>query len=360
MRLTKLVNNQNRKIMKNLLVHFALLAVACLGAVSCSEKEEPEKPADEDPTPDVESVIVLDTNAVQTLSRPGTYSIGYTIESPVPDGEIEAVSPEPWVNTFVYDTVARTISFNVDQNMGGDREVGVSVIYSNAAEPALFTVKQPNPTKVLASELEDSFWKATICEFDRVETKFNEVNPEYHGELWSNCITAGEFADQYALDHNMANPDNPISPDDALGFEYVETDMLTTFYEVTIVNGEIDVTDGQKTPAGQAGVVRVYGKYEYDEDTGIMVVEDIANETYTREVTYEIKRDGDFVLFRCLKTWWPDYNAEYFGDQDRFGFVLSNYDGSKAYMPYGYLLYKLVPRIIVEEDPEEGSEEDLN
>lgn len=341
MQIAKFFDNQICIIMKKIVIYFALLSMVLAGAASCAKNEIIVEP----PVP---SVISMDTSVVDAMAKEGVYSIGYKIDTLVDGATIEAVSMETWVNSFVYDTVSSVISFTVDENTGDDREAVVSVIYSNAEEPAVFTVKQSNPFRIFAHELENSSWEADYCHFHRDSTIFNEVNPELQSELWNNRITAGEYADQYALDWNMANPDNLITSDSALSFEFTETPELSTFYHVYFYEGWVEISDGMVTPAGGANVLRVYGQYEYDEDTGILNVRDISNSLYERDVTYEIKRNGDKINFRNIYMWWPDYLAYYFGDNDRLGFVLPNYDGSRCFIPFGYLMYELSP--LVEED----------
>lgn len=315
----------------------ALLLISIL-ATSCEKGQQ---------GPSMNSVIHIDTHSIYVPAETRKYSVSYRIENPSPTGYVEAVNPDGWINSFSYESTddsTGVISFNVDEHIGtDDRETTVTVIHSNAKEPVSFSVKQANPSKVFASELENTSWKATFCRFDREMTIFNEVNPEIQSELWYIKITAGEYADQYAQDWNMANPDNLISPDDALAFEFTESPELTTFYNVRIYDGMIEISDGMTTPAGGGELLRVYGEYTYDENTGIMQIHDIGNQLYERDVTYLIKRNGDHLDFRCIYMWWPENMAYYFGESDRFGFVLPNYDGSRCFLPYGYLLYELVP-----------------
>lgn len=325
--------------MKSLIKTLVMLSMVLTVAVSCQEKE-PEI------VPTMDSEISLDTASIVVPASAGTYSISYRISSPAMGGDVEAICPDSWVNSFSYDAEndsTGVISFNVNENTGEDRTASVSVIYSNATQAATFTVEQANPYKVFASELNNTSWEATFCRFHRDSTIFNEVNPENQSELWYIKITAGEYADQYALDWNMANPDNLITAEDALSFEFTESVELTTFCHVRFYDGWVEVSDGMTTPAGGAELTRVYGEYKYDEDTGILEVHDVGNTLYEREVVYKIRREGDHITFRCTYMWWPDYMADYFDDNDRFGFVLPNYDGSRCFIPYGYLSYELIP-----------------
>lgn len=327
---------------------FATLSMIAILAVSC-QKEPVEGPS-------MNSGITVD-ESITVNAQAANHSVSFKLKSPVKGGKVEAINPDGWVNNFEYvfhSDSTGIISFNVDQNTeAGDRETTVTVTYTNATDPAVFTVIQANPSKVFAYELENSAWEATYCRFHRDSTIFNEVNPEIQSELWYIKITAGEYADQYAKDWNMANPDNLISPEDALAFEFTESPELTTFYNVRIYDGMIEISDGMTTPAGGGELLRVYGEYTYDENTGIMQIHDIGNELYERDVTYQIKRNGDHLDFRCIYMWWPDNLEYYFGDDDRFGFVLPNYDGSRCFMPFGYLLYELVPMTDESENTEE-------
>lgn len=325
--------------MKSLIKTLVMLSIGLTVAVSCQE-EEPEI------LPTMDSEVILDTANIVVPAAAGTYSIAYRIASPAVGGKVEAVCPDGWVNSFSYDAESDStgvISFNVDENTGDDRTASVSVIYTNAEQPAVFTVEQANPFKVFASEINNTSWQATYCRFHRDSTIFREANPEATSELWSNTITAGEFADQYALDWNMANPDNLITAEDALSFEFTESVELTTFYHVRFYDGWVEVSDGMTTPAGGAEVTRVWGEYTYDENTGIMQIHDVGNSLYEREVTYLLQRDGDHINFRCTYMWWPENLEYYFGYIDYFFGALPNYDGSRVFMPYGHLTYELVP-----------------
>ena len=178
-------------------------------------------------------------------------------------------------------------------------------------------------------DLENAVWTARICKFDREETIFQEVNPELQSELWSSYITAGEYADQYAHDWNMEHPDDLISSEDALGFEFTDPEAVNpemrTFFTVTFNDGCIEVVDGMETVAGGATVIRIAG----------------CNTLYDREVRIQFSKENEEMVYDVVYMWHPDYLTNYFGTSDRLGFVLANYDGSKCYIPHGKLRYYL-------------------
>ncbi len=315
--------------MKRFLVPFVLL----VGIFSCSKGTEE--------VPTMDSVIEIDPGIVEVEAAGGTYTVSYSITDPAEDGVIETpICTDGWCNQFDVSEPG-VISFNVDPNtVPGERRTEVTVLYSNAEEPAVFTVIQADPTKVLASDLDNTLWTAEVCEFDRDSTIFRLLT-EYN-ELSYQTITAGEFADQYAIDYNMANPDSPISPDDALGFQFIDTPEYRSYANVLFGGNQIEFVHGSSNPVGGVEVTDVSGPYVFDESTGIITVNDKSNTNYEREVTIHVSKDGDYLLFRIIKTWWPETIADYYGgDKPYLGFNVTNYNGTQAYCPYGYLLYRM-------------------
>lgn len=315
-----------------------------LTVAACSEKQETRTP----------SVISVGQTEFNVRTEGGTFTVTYSVASPV-EGEVpEAICPESWVGSWEYNTQDSTITFKVEPNSGNDRQTTVSVIYGDAQTPAEFTVYQSNPNKIFAEDLEGTAWTAMTCTFDRNETLFHGINPEYPSEFLFDfnlgeygeyvVITAGEFADRYAMDWNqdINNQDNLISANDVLVFDFSEVVQgVTCYYNVSFANGVLDIHDGQVTPVGSAKVQRILGKYTYDEATGLITVTDEANELYEREVVIQIRKDGEDMLLNVIETWWPDYLAEHIGYNDRFGFNLYNYDGTEIYLPAGELTYRL-------------------
>lgn len=288
--------------------------------------------------------IRFQTKSMAVPAAGGTFSIEYTVYGGVDDYEVEAVCPETWIGGWTYGD--GEITFNVDPNTGGSRQAVVNILCDGEEDGVSFTVIQADPTQISESELDNTVWMARICQFYRDETIFQEVNPEINSEIYSSYITAGEFADQYASDWNRDNPDNLITPDDAIYWEYTSPDAVNpeyvTYFTVRFQNGGIEVSYGMETVAGGAAVTNIAGKYDFDESTGIMTVADTLNQLYDREVIIQLTRDGDELVYEVLRTWNPGYLAEYFGCFDSFGMVLSNYNGTKCYKPHGRLEYHLI------------------
>lgn len=324
-------------------------SVCALMSTSCSEKESVSESAS----------IEMSLTTVKAAAEGGTYSVAYQITNSG-GGTVEAVSPDTWVNSWNY-SVDGVISFNVDPNIGADRQTTVTVLYADAI--ATFTVSQPDPKKLHEGDLENAWWTATVCDFDMSKTIFYYVNPESQGEFYYNpvtgrhYITAGEYATNYVNAYNVANPDaEPMSIDDALSFTFTESEEFTTFYNVGFYedDGEpyIVIEDGMITPGGAVSIVRANGKYTFDAETGTIVVEDTANTMYTREVTIHVERSGENLILQVTSMPWQDYMAGYLVHEDEglgqemmtadhFGFTLSNYGGTEAYAVYGSLVYTL-------------------
>ena len=303
--------------------------------VSCNEKMT------------LPSRIDMDSETVTVPAAGGRFAVAYRLSSSVGDKSIEAVCPYGWVNSFDYSTDG-IVSFNVEPNDGKkDRETRITVIHSDTS--VVFRIFQHNPGKVLPEELENARWTATRCDFDRTGTKFHALNPDIPSEFLSDpltgiykVITAESFAGIYARDWNNDHPDDMMLPEEALVFDFTdETYGIRNFYDVAFYEGEMAVSDGQVTASGATEVVRIEGDYTLDEETGLITVEDKSNSTYTRTVTIKIEKDGRYIRFKVLKTWWPDYLAEHDGDEDRFGFNISNYNATELYSPSGNLTYTL-------------------
>lgn len=293
------------------------------------------------------SRIDMDSETVTVPAAGGRFAVAYRLSSSVGDKSIEAVCPYGWVNSFDYSTDG-IVSFNVEPNDGEkDRETRITVIHSDTS--VVFRIFQHNPGKVLPEELENARWTATRCDFERTGTKFHALNPDIPSEFLSDpltgiykVITAESFAGIYARDWNNDHPDDMMLPEEALVFDFTdETYGIRNFYDVAFYKGEMAVSNGQVTASGATEVVRIEGDYTLDEETGLITVEDKSNSTYTRTVTIKIEKDGRYIRFKVLKTWWPDYLAEHYGDEDRFGFNISNYNATELYSPSGNLTYTL-------------------
>lgn len=318
-------------IMKRLIFLFAVVILAV--SVSCER--------DSGSSSDV--AVSISPNTLTVPSAGGTFSISYLFDENQ-NVELEPVCGETWIGGWDF-SVDGVLTFQVDTNRGGARTAVVHLVSDRLAEDVFFTVEQGDASKVYMYDLENAVWTARICKFDREETIFQEVNPEVQSELWSSYITAGEYADQYAQDWNLDHPDDLISSEDALGFEFTDPEAVNpemrTFFTVTFNDGCIEVVDGMETVAGAATVIRIAGKFTFDEETGIMTVADTCNTLYDREVRIQFSKENEEMVYDVVYMWHPDYLTDYFGTSDRLGFVLANYDGSKCYIPHGKLRYYL-------------------
>lgn len=318
---------------------FMLAVAMILGmAVSCTEPTEDSSTSDE-----VNIIIIQETLNVPASG--GEFSVDYSV---IGGGTVspEAVSQDSWIGGWDYST-AGSIGFTVEENTtSSERQTVVTVVCAGMETPVTFTVIQADPSRVTAEELHNTRWTARICQFDRDSTLFQEVNPESHGEIFSSYITAGEFADQYAADWNRANPNDMITPEDAICFQYTDTTTAgetgtATYFNITFNEGYFESEYGQQTPVGGVNVICNSGYYTYDEATGLLTIQDVSSTLYTREVVGKITRENGELVYRVIKTWWPDYLSVYFGSSDMFGFNISNYDGSECYKPHGKLVYYL-------------------
>lgn len=286
--------------------------------------------------------ITLSSENVVALASGGQYSVEYSFTGDTIS--IEAVSPEAWVNNIDY-SQAGVISFNVDENTGSEsRSTVVTIISPDMDGSVTFTVSQYDPSYIDITELLNTRWTARICQFDREKTFFQILTEIL--EITSQYITAGEYAEQYAADWNAANPDNLLSADDFMAFQYTDSASAgaagtITYFNLTFGENTIEVADGMIAPSGGVGVIRAMGEFTFDSETGIITIEDESNVNYNRTITAQLGRENGELTYEVLVTWWPDYIAYYFGSRDQFGFNLDNYDGTEFYKPYGSLKYYL-------------------
>lgn len=319
--------------------YFVCAAALAFMFVSCDKVENEEGTGNGDGNT---LSITLSSQNVEVPASGGQYSVEYEfVGDPI---SIEAVCPEAWVNGLDYSQTG-IISFNVDANtVNESREAVVTIISPDAEGSATFTVTQQDPSHIELSELLNSRWTARICQFDREKTFFQILTETL--EITSQYITAGEYAEQYATDWNAANPDNILSAEDFLYFQYTDsatagTTGTMTYFNVTFGETIVEVEDGMMTPAGGARVVRATGEFSYDPETKILTIEDVGNENYTRDVVVQLGRENGELTYEVIKTWWPDYLQYYFGSKDQFGFNLNNYDVTEFYKPHGSLKYYL-------------------
>ena len=281
--------------MKRLIFLFAVVILAV--SVSCER--------DSGSSSDV--AVSISPNTLTVPSAGGTFSIKYLVDGNQ-NVELEPVCGETWIGGWDF-SVDSVLTFQVDTNRGGARTAVVHLVSDRLAEDVFFTVEQGDASKVYMYD------------------------------------TAGEYADQYAHDWNMEHPDDLISSEDALGFEFTDPEAVNpemrTFFTVTFNDGCIEVVDGMETVAGGATVIRIAGKFTFDEETGIMTVSDTCNTLYDREVRIQFSKENEEIVYDVIYMWHPDYLSDYFGTSDRLGFVLANYDGSKCYIPHGKLRYYL-------------------
>lgn len=317
----------------------AALLIPFSAVVSCTE--------DNNLAASSSSVIVIEDSVLTVLAGGGSQSVSYSIESPAKGLEIQPICPEIWVNGFNVDA-ENILSFNVDRNEGGYREAVITVMYGKA-ESKTIKVRQYSAQAVLLSELEGKSFTATYCHWDRTQTIMYNCNPENPGEISVvDPITAGEFAENYARDFNMANPDSMATMEDFLLwlFQVDTVANVGTYFDVDFAAGNnITVHYGNVAPAGSVDVIQFTGEFTYDEATGIMNVLDIGNTTFPdgKEVTLQFSRDGNDILYECLNTGWPEtsVNYYYFQSYDSFGFTIYDYNEEKVYRPWKKLVYRL-------------------
>ncbi len=316
----------------SLLVAAVTFAVA-FAAVSCSK----EGTTGDDPQ-DTGSVLTVSPTEVSVSGAGGTYSVDYIVTGSA-TGYIETIADDSWVHSFSVDESAGTISFVVEANTDeASRQTQVTVLYSEAENAAVFTVVQDtyDPAKVLLSDFQDSSWSAYMVEFDKEETyaMYVGIESKYPTGI---SITAWEFAQEYAEQWNVLNPYNPISPEDAMSFEFsAESNAYCS-----IVFGGERITLNEGYIVGTS-ILRMNGEFEFDESTGIMTVYDTANSLYNREEQILLTKDGDDLLFRVLYvSSWGDIMTEYYGTNWYLSFNFYNPYATSLYSIWGYLQYRL-------------------
>lgn len=343
-------------IMKKATFYLPVILMSVIMMASCSKKEIPV------------TAFELDSATIVVPAQGGQYSVAYqspSISNAVP----EAICPESWVNSFDY-SVNGVISFSVNPNEGDqDRSVNVTVLYGD--DVATFTISQHNSKKVLASELENSFFTARFCDFDPDRTRFYYMNPNDIGEFYFNpvtqsrYITARQYASAYAAAYNNTYPDSPISTEYALQWEYIEptqdNGMTGTFYDVRFYEeggeAKVSISDGTYAPAGNIEVIRVAGTYTYDEATGTITVNDTSNELVEnhRTVTIHIERSGDQYKWQITDIPQQEVLADYLEPEDmnqpQLGLTVPNFNSTEFYTVVGNLVITLeyMGETIVEE-----------
>lgn len=307
-----------------LLITSALFA---LTVVSCYKDDGTTTVETGDP------VLVVHSSEVTASASGGTYSVLYAVQYPTSTGYIEyPVSGAEWVHSFSVDEVTGEIFFTVDANTGEEtRETQVTVLYSDAADPAVFTVVQYESGKVALRDLMHTGWEATFLEFDKEETIFTVASESNYPT--NITITAWEFAQKYAEQWNKLYPYDLIDPEYAMSFEFVDGSHHT----VTIGENNIDVWQGNST----ISTLIVSGTFEFDEDTGIMTVDDRANNLYNRTTKILLTLDGDELLYRVVYTehYMQDW-IDAFGNDDYFRSLIADFEGTKYYLSR-YLQFRL-------------------
>ncbi|HIZ87244.1 MAG TPA: hypothetical protein IAC03_03675 [Candidatus Coprenecus pullistercoris] len=278
------------------------------------------------------SVIVIDTTVIEAVpAGGGTLSVSYVIESPVEGVKVEAVSPAVWLGT-PNTSVDGIITFDVERNTGEWREGSVTVMYGSA-ESLTFTITQYGANTVTLEDLTDKYFSARICQFDRTETIFYHCNPTNPGEIWtSNPITAGEYADNYARDYNLDNPDDLTTAEDWLVWEYtIDWSIpLGTSFDIDFDGDSLITTvHSNWAPAGSGHVTDYSGPFEYDERTGEMIIINMDNTELPDgyEVRAKFWKEGNEIVYECTYVGFPDDfpYCYYFQHYDRFGFTIPGY-----------------------------------
>lgn len=324
------------------------VAAAVFSLASC--KQDPAK----------ESELILDQEVVEFGEEGGTGKITYTLLNMGETPEISLEGMPEWISDPVT-SVSGEISFTVASNSGEAREAILTVVCGTLTGE--FTVKQN--AFMLYPKAEDMVGKifySTRCQFYPDETymfKFNNdsywVDTDENGDFI--YLTMGEWAQDFIDKYNADNPGESATVDDVMYFDF--TDKSSGFerymYIKTDTDNSMESWSGSKDDyGGNFGVMDICGNYTYDENTGIMVIEDTgSNTTYSCTVTIQFKRISDkeyeFQILSYEDYKWTDGSPidghpyqpwlNVFGG-DLFPFMLSDYsDPTYSWIPCGKMVY---------------------
>ena len=131
--------------MKTFVKYLSLLLCFSLIAISCSKEN---KPGNNPNIPTEPAVLDITENFIQVSAAGGEYSFTYTLENPNETDQLEASSPESWINNYDYSTEG-VVKFNVNPNTSGEsRLTQVTLTYGEASDKIVVSQSPTGDTPI--------------------------------------------------------------------------------------------------------------------------------------------------------------------------------------------------------------------